>query len=706
VLRLVSIQLPGRRVLLSLSIIAALRVAGSACADEAAALTAGSGDLGQFVSSATRFKDRVEDVPLALTVVRGDDLAAQGVHDVSTALESVVGVTTGPGGDDGSAGVSIGLLGRREIDDFLLVVDGVPLGGAFTPQFAAVSVDNVERVEVLRGTAPVYFGTTAFAGTIAIDHPAAGYAPPVVNASVGLRGAYHAAAAGSVDSGSVRQSLFADVTSDQASDPRAGFTRSHALWRLAGDVGASHWRVDAEWTDLNDRPASPTPFEGATALLPTDFNQNPVGSVLARTIGKITVGYESTLGDVPWSTLASWTTTRYHGNQGFVVDPTAPDDGANATGFSQQRHVTDQFLDTHLTWLGRSSVDVTAGLNVLSGRLSTDNATYTYGVPLDGSTADPLSAVAITGESALRDSRTVLGAYVQSNWHVTPALTVLSGLRYNYLSENQTVGSEDGSTQQRQVLRRLSGSLGADETLFRATTGAARVSLYGSIGTTFQPPQIDLGPDPSAGPLLAPETLNGIVVGARGHTAGAWELDAAYHRLDIRHRAVTELVDGLPQLVATGAENVRGVEIEAQWRPSESLRLSLEYSHNNATYGHYPLTTDGGDTVDLAGSAIELVPNDVARVALDWHAAHGWQAAVSGKYVGRRTVAAGDPTAFGGYYLLSAYLGYRFEQLTLWARADNLTDRRDPTVASEFGEGQIYRLQGRRAVIGVSWRAR
>ena len=52
------------------------------------------------------------------------------------------------------------------MDDLLLLIDGIPAGGAFIPQFEAISLNDVERIEVLWGAAPVYFGTTAFAGTI------------------------------------------------------------------------------------------------------------------------------------------------------------------------------------------------------------------------------------------------------------------------------------------------------------------------------------------------------------------------------------------------------------------------------------------------------------------------------------------------------------------------------------------------------------
>ncbi len=42
------------------------------------------------------------------------------------------------------------LWGLREFDAFLLVVDGVPWGGAFNPALTTLDLTNVERIDVLR----------------------------------------------------------------------------------------------------------------------------------------------------------------------------------------------------------------------------------------------------------------------------------------------------------------------------------------------------------------------------------------------------------------------------------------------------------------------------------------------------------------------------------------------------------------------------
>src|SRR5439155_13810250 len=60
-----------------------------------------------------------------------------------------------------------------EFDAFLLVVDDIPWGGAFNPALTTLNLRDVERIEVLRGSAPVTYGATSFVGVIHVVHKAA-----------------------------------------------------------------------------------------------------------------------------------------------------------------------------------------------------------------------------------------------------------------------------------------------------------------------------------------------------------------------------------------------------------------------------------------------------------------------------------------------------------------------------------------------------
>src|SRR6185369_15943983 len=101
------------------------------------------------------------------------------------ALSLVGGVEGTPGGDAGPSGAVPSIWGLREADAYLLVVDNVPWGGAFNPATPSLDLAGVERIEILRGPAPVMYGATSFSGVIHVIHYAAGQTPATVSAGVG-----------------------------------------------------------------------------------------------------------------------------------------------------------------------------------------------------------------------------------------------------------------------------------------------------------------------------------------------------------------------------------------------------------------------------------------------------------------------------------------------------------------------------------------
>ena len=135
--------------------------------------------------TATRLGMPLGIVPADITVIEGDELRARGVFDLRGALSLVSGVEAPPGGDAGPAGAVPSFWGLHEFVAFLLVVDGVPWGGAFNPSISTLNMNNVERIEVLKGAAPVTYGATAFVGVIHVIHYPAGQAANVAEVGYG-----------------------------------------------------------------------------------------------------------------------------------------------------------------------------------------------------------------------------------------------------------------------------------------------------------------------------------------------------------------------------------------------------------------------------------------------------------------------------------------------------------------------------------------
>jgi vitamin B12 transporter len=123
--------------------------------------------LNPVVVTATRVATPASDVPVAVTVLRGADLAARGIRTVLEALREVPGAAVA---QTGSFGGQASLFLRGGQSNYVKVlVDGVPQnvpGGAY--DFANLTTDNVERIEVVRGPVSVLYGSDAVAGVVQI----------------------------------------------------------------------------------------------------------------------------------------------------------------------------------------------------------------------------------------------------------------------------------------------------------------------------------------------------------------------------------------------------------------------------------------------------------------------------------------------------------------------------------------------------------
>ncbi len=165
--------------------------------------------LRPVVVTATRIPTPADAVTAAVTVISGADLRAQGIRTVLDALRGVPAAAVVQTGSFG--GVTSLFLRGGQSKYVKVLVDGVPVndpGGAF--DFAHLTTDNVERIEVLRGPASVLYGSDAVTGVVQIfTRRGVGRA----RAAAGVRGgtygtlAWDAAASGGSDAASYALSV-------------------------------------------------------------------------------------------------------------------------------------------------------------------------------------------------------------------------------------------------------------------------------------------------------------------------------------------------------------------------------------------------------------------------------------------------------------------------------------------------------------------
>ncbi len=136
----------------------------------AAALGAQPADV-EVIVTASRIEEPAASAAASVSVITADDLVASGEPTLVHALEKLAGVSfRSTTGGPAQAEVSMRGFGENSSARVLVLVDGrrVNRPDMAPPDFLQVPVENVERVEVVRGPASVLYGDAAVGGVINI----------------------------------------------------------------------------------------------------------------------------------------------------------------------------------------------------------------------------------------------------------------------------------------------------------------------------------------------------------------------------------------------------------------------------------------------------------------------------------------------------------------------------------------------------------
>ncbi|MES2002546.1 MAG: TonB-dependent receptor [Pseudomonadota bacterium] len=664
-----------------------------------------------IVITATKVPEPDISLPVAETLVSGDDIRARGATDLRGALSPAAGVEVLPGSDGGPASSVVAFQGLTELDAYLLVVDGVPFGGAFNPATATLDLIDVDRIEVVRGAAPVTFGATSFVGVIHVIRPEAGQQPTRAMLQGGTRESARAAFATSLSTGTFGQSLLGSLETRKFSQDRGKFSRAHLLYRGATSLGGGRLHFDFEGVKLDQTPYSPHPREGSglSDRFPRDANINPSDARGDQKRLQANVGYDTSLGGkLNWSSIISFARTWTRNTRGFLrEDFDASGLTSNVDGFRQRVRLTDVYADTHVGAAG-SAFDWVIGADWLHGKGSQSSANFEYAVLPNGSNAPDSHSLHIDESTVLNDRRNFGGIYGQVVARPIAALTLLGGLRLNRTHERRCGGEAEGSEIpgadecRSRNKTRLAGSIGASYAVVH--TDRATVSAFADYRNTYKPAAIDFGPEAEPD-ILAPESASSWEVGLKAERSdGRLRAELSYFDTRFKNLVIRENIDGLPGLASAGRERFRGFEGELRWSPVANLILSGSYAHHVAKFTDYERLRPDGSLQQLAGNRLELSPKDLATAIVTYAPAMGPQASATLRYVGSRFLNKGNSVKGGAYATLDARAGWRFaNKWGAFLEGENLTDRRDPVTESELGDAQFYLLPGRRIFATLSY---
>jgi vitamin B12 transporter len=128
--------------------------------------------LDEVVISATKFPKSKSETGKVLTVIDQDQIKRSTGKDITQLLNEQVGLVVSGSNSNPGKDKSVYLQGAKN-EYTLILLDGIPLndpssvsGGAY--DLRLISLDQVERIEILKGSQSTLYGSDAIAGVINI----------------------------------------------------------------------------------------------------------------------------------------------------------------------------------------------------------------------------------------------------------------------------------------------------------------------------------------------------------------------------------------------------------------------------------------------------------------------------------------------------------------------------------------------------------
>lgn len=623
--------------------------------------------LDEVVVTASRVPEALKDQAANITVISAEDIANSSARTVQDLLSTVAGVHVfNNSGSPQRATVDLRGFGMTASSNTLILVDGVKQNAndQSSPNLGGIPLDQIERIEVVRGSSAVQYGGGATGGVINIITRSGFKARDTLRVGV-TAGSYNLKqldVAGHVASQQVAldayvQSMKSDNYRDNNAERNDSGGLDLSLRHDSGDL-----RLYARHTNQDLRLPGARKVDPATGQ--DQYHDDPRGA--------------STPNDYADLKADSYglQAKQELGRGMLYLD----------LGVRDQKTLSYQWGG-----LDQRQLDETNG----SLRYEQPLGAHRLVVGVDTLRSDTDVDSLWLGASRIKQRQ--LGGFADLRLKPWGGGAVTVGGRTQRVEDETTslpVGSVKESNKELHAWQ-----LGLRQQL------SDTWSVYASLGQSFRVPNSD--DQYGLTTALKPQTSHDKEVGAEWQQAGR-SLRAAWFRYDL----VDEIHYNQLAFSNVNLDPTRhqGVELEGRVVLTPRWELNANLTWQQATFrsGHA-----GG--VELAGNDVPLVPNWLANVGVAWLPQDATRVGVQLQYVGEQRMDNDQANQFGtkldAYTVVNAKLSHGFgKQLDAALSVNNLFDKRYATYGARSGSTgssgvyNVYPAAGRNVQATLSYR--
>jgi iron complex outermembrane receptor protein len=622
-------------------------------------------ELEEIIVTGTMIEDPLKTVPRNVTVITRHDIEKAPSKDITDLLSREANVNLRSlFGNEKRSGVDVRGMGDTASSNVIVMVDGVKLNAPDLsgPDLSAIPLNEVERIEIMRGAGSVLYGDGAVGGVINIITKK-GKGKPVTDLSTSY-GSYNTLDMGASFRKTEEKTgfgLLADYHNSEGYRDNGFYKREDASITVDRDI-TDNTCLSFTLAPHKDSYGLPGPVSKEDAFsrenrVMTDYPEDSGENTDIRFLA----GLDTSIGSFGFLQAKAG----YHFRDDFYVMGYTP----LLTREEQTDHIDEDTLSINLKF--SAEYELFDRLQKL--QCGIDYSTTQY------------ARIELSKDDRKRSNVDNIGLFLMNQLALVQDLAIDLGYRFNTVHGTFRVDQykdaedvwEEGEPYQRTWINHsfdagLVYSINPD------------ITIYASFATSFRTPNVDeLSLSDSD---LHPQEGNHWETGARVRIGDFAEASLSLFLTRIKDEIYYGEDPGTGIAVNRNYDertNRAGIETDVKLFPFEFLYLWGNYTFMDARF-------------ENRWTFVPLVPMHKASFGLEWQISNAFLLSISGTYVGERFD--GNDETNTQYAMLAPYtvidskLTYQYKDLTLFIGINNIFDELYSTAA--YGES-YYPMPGR-----------